>query len=97
MDGGNSRDWNCYITSNEESGRYYLDEEKYPTLYVQVPLYAEYYMGAPDADIEFATPYLFLVDDATGTTYYEQDLMDVVGARIISWEPSSPLEGNIKK
>ena len=96
LEGGNSRDWNCYITNNDEFGRYYLDEANYPTLYVQVPLNAEYYMGAPNANIEFATPYLFLIDDSTGTTYYEEDLMDVVGAKIISWELSSPLEGNIK-
>ena len=97
LEGGNSRDWNCYITNNESYGRYYLDEAKHPSLYIQVPLNAEYYMGAPDASLEFATPYIFFIDDSTGTTYYEQDLTDAVGAKIISWEISSPLEGNIKK
>lgn len=96
LEGGNSRDWNCYITNNDDYGRYYLDEANYPTLYVQVPLDAEYYMGSPDASVEFAAPYIFFIDESTGTTYYEQDLMDVVGAKIISWELSSPLEGNIK-
>lgn len=95
-DRGTARDWNCYITNNNEHGRYYLDKEKYPTLYIQVPLDAEYYMGSPDADIELANPYIFLVDESTGTTYYEQDLMNVVGAKITSWEVESPLEGNIK-
>ena len=96
LEGGNSRDWNCYITNNDRWGRYYPDEAKHPTLYVQVPLDAEYYMGSPDAHEEFATPYLFLIDDSTGTTYYEQDLSDVVGAKIIRWEVSAPLEGNIQ-
>ena len=53
-------------------------------------------MGALDVGVEYATPYIFFTDNSTGTTYYEQDLMDVVGAKIISWELSSPLEGNIK-
>ncbi len=96
LEGGNSRDWSCYITNNEQYGRYYLDEANHPSLYIQVPLNAEYYMGAPDASIEFATPYIFFVDDSTGTTHYKQDLSDVVGAKIISWQISSPLEGNIK-
>ena len=96
LEGGNSREWNCYITNNDDYGRYYLDETKHPTLYIQMPLYAEYYMGALDVGVEYATPYIFFTDNSTGTTYYEQDLMDVVGAKIISWELSSPLEGNIK-
>ena len=53
-------------------------------------------MGNPDANEEFAQPYLFFIDESTGTTYYEQDLMEQVGARIISWKPSGVLEGNIK-
>ena len=97
LDGGNSRDWNCYITNNERSGQYYLNEEKYPTLHIQIPLDGDYYMGDPEANPEYAKPYLFLVDDSTGTTYYEQDLMDVVGAKIISWEVAAPLENNMKK
>lgn len=96
LEGGNSRDWNCYITNNEDFGRYYPDEQKHPSLYVQVPLNAEYYMGSPDASVEFATPYLFFIDDSTGTTYYEQDLTEVVGAKIIHWEVAAPLENNIK-
>lgn len=96
LDGGNSRDWNCYVTNNDQYGRYYLDEANHPTLYVQVPLDAEYYMGDPTADVEFAAPYIFFIDNSTGTTYYEQDLMDVVGAKIISWKLSSPLAGNIQ-
>lgn len=97
LEGGNSRDWTCYVTNNDEYGQYYLDEENYPTLHIQIPLNAEYYMGSPEADVEFATPYIFFIDETTGTTYYEQDLMDVVSAKIISWKPSNPLEGNIKK
>lgn len=96
LEGGNYRDWDCHITNNARYGQYYLDEINYPSLYVQVPLNAEYYMGAPGTDEEFATPYIFFIDESTGTTYYEQDLMDVVGARIISWSVSEPLKDNIK-
>ena len=97
LDGGNRREWNCYITNNNEWGQYYLDRQKYPTLHIQIPLNADYYMGDPKADVEFATPYIFFIDDSTGTTYYEQDLTEVVGAKIISWTPSDVLVGNIKK
>ena len=96
LDGGNSREWNCYVTNNDRYGQYYLDEDKYNTLYIQVPLEADYYMGDPDSNPEFAVPYIFYIDESTGTTYYEQDLMDVVGAKIISFSPSEPLENNIK-
>lgn len=96
LEGGNYRDWDCYITNNARYGQYYLDEVDYPSLYIQVPLNAEYYMGAPDAKEEFALPYIFYIDESTGTTYYEQDLIDAVGARIISWSVSEPLKDNIK-
>jgi hypothetical protein len=96
LEGGNSRNWTCYITNNNEYGQYYLDRDNHPSLHIQVPLNAEYYMGAPDADVEFSTPYIYFGDETTSTNYYEQDLMDVVGAKIISWKPSEPLEGNIK-
>ena len=97
LDGGNSREWNCYITNNDESGRYHLDSDKYRALYVQVPLEADYYMGDPAFNAEFAMPYIYFIDDNTGTVYYEQDLMDVVGAKIISWNVSSPLENNFNQ
>lgn len=96
ISGGNSRKWTCYVTNNDSYGRYYLNPEKYPTLYIQIPLDAEYDMGSPDGSPEFALPYLFFIDDSTGTTYYEQGLTDVAGAKIISWVPSPRLEGNIK-
>lgn len=96
IDGGNARDWTCYITNNDLDGRYDLDPEKYPELYIQIPLEADYYMGDPDADPAFAMPYIYYPDDRTGTMYYEQDLMDVVGAKIISWKPSEPLQNNMK-
>lgn len=96
LDGGNSRGWNCYITNNEEYGRYYLERGRYESLYIQVPLEADYYMGDPECNEDVADPYIYFIDEDTGTTYYEQDLSDVVGAKIISWKPSSPLENNIK-
>lgn len=53
-------------------------------------------MGDPECNEDVADPYIYFIDEDTGTTYYEQDLSDVVGAKIISWKPSSPLENNIK-
>ena len=94
IDGGNKRKWNCYIEGNEDYGRYYLDHEK--NLYIQIPLEADYYMGDASFDSELAKPYIFFIDESTGTTYYEQDLMEVAGAKIISWTTSEPLTGNIK-
>ena len=85
VDGGNYRDWDCYITNNNEYGQYYIDKEKYPSLHIQVPLCPDYYMGLPDANYEYITPYIFFADDTTGTTYYEQDSIDSVGVKIISW------------
>lgn len=97
LEGGNDREWNCYLSSGTEYGQYYLDEEKYSTLHIQIPLEGDYWMGDPTFDTYFAEPYLFFVDDSTGTTYVnETDLTEVVGAKIISWEPSKILEGNIK-
>ena len=46
-------------------------------------------MGLPDANYEYTTPYIFFADDATGTTYYEQDSIDNVGVKIISWNCES--------
>lgn len=96
LEGGNYRDWECYLSDNTQYGQYYLDEAKYPTLHIQIPLEGDYWMGDPNFNEEFATPYLFFVDERTGTTYYEQDLSNVVGAKIISWKPSEVLEGNMK-
>lgn len=96
LEGGNKRQWNCYITNNDDYGRYYLDKEKYPNLYIQIPLEAEYYMGSSNFSPEFAIPYIHFIDDRTGTTYYEQDLMNVVNAKIISYKLSEPLKDNFK-
>jgi hypothetical protein len=96
IDGGNSRDWTCYVTNNDNYGQYDLDPENYPVLYIQIPLEADYYMGDPNADADASVPYIYYPDDKTGTMYYEQDLSDVVGAKIISWKPSQPLKDNMK-
>ena len=96
LDGGNYREWDCTISDHTLYGQYYLDEAKHPTLYIQIPLEGDYWMGDPNFNEEFATPYLFFIDERTGTTYYEQDLSKVIGAKIISWKPSKVLEGNIK-
>ena len=96
LEGGNRRDWACVIQNNDNYGRYFPDEENFPELYIQVPLEAEYYMGASDANSEIAKPYIYYADETTGTMYYEQDLSEVVGVKIVSWEPSEPIK-NIYK
>ena len=75
---------------------YYSSHDRYPVLYIQIPLEADYYMGDPNADADASVPYIYYPDDKTGTMYYEQDLSDVVGAKIISWKPSQPLKDNMK-
>lgn len=86
LDGGNRTKWNCYITNNDDYGRYYLDKEKYPSLHIQVPIDVNYYIKNEDEHMEFIEPYIYFVDDSSGTTYYEKDLTNVVGAKIISWK-----------
>ena len=97
IDGGSKREWNCYITNYDSYGQFYLDEEKHHILHIQIPLNADYWMGDPTENEEFATPYIFFIDESTGTTYFEQDLSAVVGAKIVSWTPSEVLVGNIKE
>lgn len=95
LDGGNHRDWTCVIKNNNNYGRYIIDEN-IRDLYIQVPLEADYYMGAPNVNSEIAKPYIYYIDDSTGTVYYEQDLSNVVGAKIVSWNPSEPIQNTFK-
>ena len=91
VDGGARRDWQCYIPE-VSYGQYYLDHPNYSNLYIQVPLIADYYLGLEDAQAEYTEPYIVLIDDATGTNYYEQDLSDLAGVKIISWEIDTTIE-----
>ena len=59
LDGGNTRDWKCSFKNNNENGEYYIDKENNPNLYIYVPIDAEYFMGAPDSNIENARPYVY--------------------------------------
>lgn len=95
LDGGNHRDWTCVIKNNNNYGRYIIDRD-IENLYIQIPLEADYYMGAPNANSEIAKPYIYYIDDSTGTVYYEQDLSNVVGAKIVSWNPSEPIQNTFK-
>ena len=95
LDGGNYRNWTCVIKNNNYYGRYIIDEN-IRDLYIQIPLEADYYMGAPNVNNEIAKPYIYYIDDSTGTVYYEQDLFNVVGAKIISWNPSEPIQNTFK-
>ena len=98
IDGGSKNDWKCVIENNEDNdiGRYYLDENKKAYFYIQVPLEAEYYMGLSPESYELAQPYIYYVDDSTGTMYYEQDLENLLGVKIVSWEYAEPLKDNVK-
>ena len=96
LEGGNSRDWNCEFSKDEEYGQYYIDIENEPSLYIEVPEAADYYMGDKNYNAEDAQPLIMYQDEATSTNYMEPDKVDVVGVKIIGWKPSKPLQGNIK-
>ena len=96
LDGGNSRDWNCELSKDDEYGQYYIDIENEPSLYIDVPYAADYYMGDKDYTVEETQPLIMYQDEETSTNYMEPDKVDVVGMKIISWKPSKPMEGNLK-
>ena len=96
LDGGNSRDWKCEFGKDEEYGQYYIDIENEPSLYIDVPTAGDYYMGDKNYSAEDTQPLIMYQDEATSTNYMEPDKVDVVDIKIIKWNPSEPLEGNIK-
>ena len=96
LDGGNSRDWICEFSKDNEYGQYYIDKENEPTLYIEVPQAPDYYMGDKEFSKEDAYPLIMYIDESTGTYYQEKDKVDVVGIKIIDWKPSKPLKNNIK-
>ena len=53
-------------------------------------------MGDPNVNSEIAKPYIYYVDESTGTVYYEQDLSNVNGAKILRWNPSGPIQNSFK-
>ena len=96
LDGGNSRDWTCEFSKDDEYGQYYIDKENIPNLYIEVPEAPDYYMGDKEFSKEEANPLIVYVDESTGTFYQEKEKVEVVDIKIIDWKPSKPLEGNIK-
>jgi len=96
LDGGNTRDWTCEFSNDEEYGQYYIDKENVPDLYIDVPYAADYYMGDKDYSKEDTHPLIMYVDESTGTYYQEKDKVDVVDIKIIKWKPSEPLKNNIR-
>lgn len=96
LEGGNSRDWICDLKEDEEYGRYYVDKENEPNLYIEVPEAPDYYMGDKEFDKEYAKPVIRYIDETTGTIYDELDEIEVVDIKIIEWKPSEALENNIK-
>jgi hypothetical protein len=96
LEGGNTRDWTCEFKNNDDYGRYYIDIENEPELYIQVPDSPEYYMGNDDYTIEDSKPYIMYTDEDTGTYYQEQEKIDVVNIKIIEWNPADPLKDNFK-
>ena len=96
LDGGSSRNWICEFSNDDEYGQYYIDKENVPSLYIDVPSAADYYMGDKEHSKEEAQPLIMYIDESTGTYYQEKDKVDVVDIKIIDWKPSNPLKGNIK-
>ena len=96
LDGGNSRDWTCEFSKDDEYGQYYIDKVNVPDLYINVPEAADYYMGDREYSKEEAVPLIMYVDESTGTFYQEKDKIDVVDIKIIEWKPSEPIQNNFK-
>mgnify|MGYP003303777897 CR=1 FL=1 len=84
LDGGNSRDWNCEFSKDDEYGQYYIDVENEPTLFIDVPYAGDYYMGDKNYKAEDARPLIMYQDEATSTNYMEPDKVDVVNIKIIN-------------
>ena len=61
-----------------------------------MPLEADYYTRDPNANSEIAKTYIYYIDDSTGTVYYAQDLSNVVGFKIVIWNPSEPIQNTFK-
>ena len=96
LDGGNTRDWTCELSKDDEYGQYIIETINGRDLYIDVPEAPDYYMGDKEFSKEEAHPLIMYVDESTGTYYQETDKIDVVEIKIIEWKPSKPLEGNIK-
>ena len=96
LEGGNSRDWTCEFSQDNEYGQYIIDNINGQDLYIEVPEGADYYMGDKEWTEEDTRPLLKFIDDSTGTYYEEKDKIEAVDIEIIEWKPSKPLEGNIK-
>ena len=96
LEGGNSREWTCEFSKDDEYGQYYIDKENVPELYIEVPEAADYYMGDKEFSKDDAHPLIMYGDESTGTNYQEKDKIDVVDIKIIEWKPSKPLKDNIK-
>jgi len=96
LEGGNSRDWICEFEQDEEYGHYYIDKEKEPNLYIEVPEAPDYYMGDKNESKEISDPYIRYIDEATGTNYEEKEKIEVVDIKIIEWKPSEPIKNNFK-
>ena len=96
LEGGNSRDWTCEFSNDDEYGQYYIDKENEPALYIEVPDAPDYYMGDKEFGEDDAHPVIMYIDESTGTYYQEKQKVDVVDIKIIKWKSSKPLKGNIK-
>ena len=96
LEGGNSRDWTCEFSKDDEYGQYIIETINGRDLYIEVPEAPDYYMGDKEFSKEETYPLIMFVDESTGMFYQEKDKVDVVGIKIIDWNPSKPLKGNIK-
>ena len=92
LEGGNSRDWTCELSKDDEYGQYYIDKENEPSLYIEIPEAPDYYMGDKEYSKEDAHPIIMYNDESTGTYYQEKDKIDVVDIKIVDWKPSNPLK-----
>ena len=96
LEGGNSRDWECELSKDNEYGQYIIETINGRELYIEVPTAPDYYMGDKECSKDDVHPLIMFVDETTGTNYQEKDKIDAVDIKIIEWKPSKPLKGNIK-
>lgn len=90
FDGGNFRVWNCDYKENKDDGKYYIDKENNPKLFIYVPYNKYYYMGDEEEDYS-GEPYAEL-DYLPGEV--ETQTIEDFDIEIVKWNPSEPIKNS---
>ena len=96
LDGGSHRDWKAYVKDGMETQIEIGATEDGGTIWLNLGLYPEYFMGDPDWISRGAPePWLSVaITDGEGTSIQnEADVIaEVYGARIVSYEYETPIK-----